>query len=226
MRVSWLADVLHDAGLPIVPMDGWRGRGKELISVQGVVLHHTATGMNWPDRRVAMLLRDGRSDLPGPLSQLGLDRQGRFWLISDGRCNHNGHGEWGNNSIGIEAFNDGKGEKWPAVMVENWQRGTAAILRHLGLGAGRARGHRETDPGRKTDPKGIDLPAFRREVDALLQGADLTPEQDSRLKHIEAELEALNKLILSINHEVAARNDGRLYRALKMLEGISKKVGA
>lgn len=168
MRVSWLADVLHDAGLPICPLDGWRGRGRDLIDVKGVVAHHTATRPSTADHRVAELLRDGRPDLAGPLAQLGLDRQGRWWLIADGKCNHN-IGEWGNQSIGVEAFNDGRGEPWPTAQLDSWVVGTAAILRHLGYSEGHVLAHRETDPSRKTDPAGVDMNLFRRNVADLLR---------------------------------------------------------
>ena len=188
MRAPWLADVLHDARLPIVPVDGWQGRGYALQTILGIVAHDTVTPKSTPDGSVAKLLRDGRPDLNGPLAQLGLDRQGRYWLIADGKCNHNGYGMWGNQSIGIEAFNDGKGEPWPTVQLDNWQRGCAAILHHLGLNEGHVLAHRETDPRRKVDPVGVDMDAFRRRVHTLLtpQEDDLTPEQDARLKKIEA----------------------------------------
>jgi len=61
------------------------------------------------------ILRDGRRDLPGPLAQLGLRRDGTFVTVAGGRANHNGYGRWGNNSIGVEAYNDGVGEPWPTA---------------------------------------------------------------------------------------------------------------
>lgn len=174
MRVTWLGDVLHQAHLQIVPLDGWQGRGRELSTINGVVAHHTATPSSSPDGSVAKLLRDGRADLPGPLCQLGLDRQGRFWMICDGKGNHNGYGMWGNQSIGIEAFNDGKGEPWPAVQLDAYVKGSAAILRHLKLNEGHVLAHRETDP-RKPDPVGVDMDEFRRKVAALLHPS---PQED------------------------------------------------
>lgn len=167
MRIGWLGSVLHDAHLQVVPMDGWQTRGGPLTSIQGVVCHDTVTGTNWADEDVAGLLVHGRPDLAGPLAQLGLDRQGRFWLVAAGRCNHNGYGTWGNQSIGIEAFNDAK-ESWPAVQVDAWQRGCAAILRHLGLGADRVKGHKETDPHRKVDPSNLSMNVFRQAVARLI----------------------------------------------------------
>ena len=111
----WLAGVLRAAGCKVYEMPGWKERGtRELDVIYGVVQHHTATGTNWDDDHVAFLLRDGRRDLAGPLSQLGLERDGTFVCVAAGRANHNGYGEWGNSSIGIEAYNDGVGEVWPS----------------------------------------------------------------------------------------------------------------
>lgn len=167
MRVSWLADVLRAAGLQVIEVAGWQGRGHELSAVNGIVAHDTVTGTNWTDESVAHLLRDGRPDLAGPLAQLGLDRHGRFWLVCDGKANHNGFGLWANQAIGIEAFNDAH-EPWPAVQLDAWVRGCAAILRHLGQNEGHVLGHKETDPNRKQDPSNLDMNEFRRKVAALL----------------------------------------------------------
>jgi hypothetical protein len=171
VRVPWLSEVLRGAGCQVTETDGWVGRGKPLTEIRGVVLHHTATGPNVSDSAVCRLLRDGRPDLAGPLAQMGLGRSGRWYLICDGKANHNGYGEWGNASLGIEAFNDGQGEAWPVIQLDQWQRGVAAILTHLGLDAEHAKGHRETDPKRKVDPRGVGLPAFRKRVDSLMHPA-------------------------------------------------------
>lgn len=178
MRVPWLAQVLRDAGLPVYEDPGWKGRGRELTTVNGVVWHHTATGTRWADGHVLALLRHGRSDLAGPLSQLGLERDGTWVCIADGRANHNGYGKWGNQSIGVEAYNDGIGERWPSVQVDSYHLGTAAICRHLGMGADRVLGHRETDPRRKIDPTGIDMVDARRRVHLLLSGSPKPPPKE------------------------------------------------
>ncbi len=178
MRVPWLADVLRSAGLDVYEMPGWHGRGRELTGVQGVVWHHTATGPNLADGHVAALLRDGRRDLAGPLSQLGLERDGTFVVVADGRANHNGYGTWGNASIGIEAYNDGVGGPWPAVQVDAYVAGTRAILTRLALPLDRMLGHKETDPERKIDPAGLDMNAMRLRV---AQGDVMTPDQQAVL---------------------------------------------
>lgn len=222
MRVPWLGDVLHDAGLPLCPLDGWQGRGVALTSVQGVVAHHTATRSNAADSSVAALLRDGRADLPGPLCQLGLDRRGRYWLIADGKGNHNGYGTWGNQSIGIEAFNDGLGETWPDVQLDAYQRGAAAILRHLDLPASHVKAHRETDPRRKTDPKGIGMDGFRAAVARLLDQGD---DDMAELQRVEAKLDELLALAKQTNHPVAS-DDGNLSKLVRMVRSLAAKVDA
>ena len=168
MRLPWLATILRAVGLDVVEHAGWENRGKDMLGVNGIVWHHTVTGTNWSDTEVCRLLINGRSDLPGPLCQLGLDRRGRYHLIAAGKGNHNGHGTWGNQSIGIEAFNDGVGEPWPAAQLDAFVAGTAAICRHLGMSTSKVLGHKETDPSRKIDPRGIHMPAARDRIAALL----------------------------------------------------------
>src|SRR5690606_27640553 len=81
----------------------------------------------------------------------------------------NGYGTWGNDSIGIETYNDGVGEPWPRAQLDAFHAGTAAILRRLRLDSSRMLAHRETDPRRKIDPTGIDMHAARARVARLLR---------------------------------------------------------
>ena len=168
MRLDWLADVLRDAGCVVYEMPGWLDRGRDLAWVDGIVWHHTASSRTASDAAVDRILRDGRRDLPGPLAQFGLRRDGTWVVVAAGRANHNGYGHWGNNSIGIEAYNDGVGEPWPTVQIDAWVAGTAAICRHLGLDAGQVLGHKETDPRRKIDPAGIDMDDMRYRIDTAI----------------------------------------------------------
>lgn len=170
MRLSWLADALRAEGLEVIELDGWQTRGGPLTKVEGVVCHGTITPASTPDANVARLLRDGHSTLAGPLSQIGLDRQGRVWLVAAGRCNHNGFGEWGNQAVGIEAFHDGK-EQWSGVQLRAWEKTCAAICRRLSLPCERVKGHKETDPKRKVDPGGLNMDHFRQNIAGLLAPA-------------------------------------------------------
>ena len=169
MRLDWLADVLRDAGCAVYEITGWLDRGRDLAWVDGIVWHHTASSRIASDAAVDLLLRDGRRDLPGPLAQFGLRRDGAWVVVAAGRANHNGYGKWGNNSIGIEAYNDGVGEPWPTAQIDAWVAGTAAICRHLGLDAGQVLGHKESDPRRKIDPAGIDMDDMRYRIDTAIR---------------------------------------------------------
>lgn len=160
MRVDWIPPVLRGAGLTVVELTGCYGRGVDLRTVEGIVVH--GFGVHPLDPAAGdRILRDGRPDLRGPLAQCGLDRDGRWRFIADGKGNHNGYGLWGNQTIGVEAY--GK-DTWTVVQLDSWQRGVAAMCTHLGFDVDRVKAHRETDPGRKPDPIGVDMDAFRRGV--------------------------------------------------------------
>jgi peptidoglycan hydrolase-like protein with peptidoglycan-binding domain len=181
--LTWLPSVLKTAGLKVAPVDGWESRGRaDVGQTCGVICHHTAGSANgnMPSLRV---LIDGRSDLPGPLAQLGLGRDGTYYVIAAGRCNHAGAGIWqgisnGNsNFVGIEAENTGlPSDPWPAVQVDAYQRGSAAILSHIGRGADFCAGHKEfaTPRGRKSDPS-FDMNVFRSGVASILNGTAPAP---------------------------------------------------
>ena len=130
------------------------------------------------------VLINGRPDLRGPLAQLGLGRDGTYYIVAAGRCYHAGAGTWqgivtGNtNFIGIEAENTGGADDfpWPPVQIDAYQRGAAAILKHIGKGAEFCAGHKEyaLPAGREVDPD-FDMNAFRQTVSAILQGTAPPP---------------------------------------------------
>jgi peptidoglycan hydrolase-like protein with peptidoglycan-binding domain len=185
--LTWLPGVLDAAGLKVALYEGWEDRGRGNVgSIQGVICHHTAGAAhgNMPTLKSLVngrAARHGVTALPGPLAQLGLGRDGTFYVIAAGRCNHAGEGQWqgftnGNmNFIGIEAENDGVGEAWPDVQMEAYWRGVAAILMHEGLDANRCAGHKEYAPHRKPDPS-FDMQAFRRHVAEVMAGTAPPPE--------------------------------------------------
>lgn len=176
--LSWLPEILENAGLKVAEQPGWltRGRG-DIGTVRGVICHHTAgpaTG-NMPSLGI---VTNGREGLPGPLSQLCLGRDGTWFVVAAGRANHAGRGEWkglttGNSSfIGVEAENRGRpGDAWPEVQMDSYRRGVAAILTKIGVGADMCCGHREyaKPDGRKPDPR-FDMDDFRSDVAAIMAG--------------------------------------------------------
>lgn len=175
--LTWLPKVLRDAGLKVEELKGWQTRGRGDVGKIGFVLcHHTATQQ--PGNNPSLwIVRDGRPDVPGPLSQLVLGRDGTYYVVAAGKSNHAGKGVWnkmtdvGNRmSIGIEAENNGlsqinpkKGEPWPEKQMVAYAKGVAAILLHLRLAVDACVGHKEYAPKRKIDPS-FDMSAFRKRV--------------------------------------------------------------
>jgi peptidoglycan hydrolase-like protein with peptidoglycan-binding domain len=149
--------------------------------------HHT--GVNNPNKlNIPSLhsLRDGRkaephlAALPGPLAQLGLARDGTYFVIGAGKAIHAGPGVFkgatGNSKfIGIEAENHGAADDpWPQVQLDAYRHGVAAILRRLNKDASFCCGHKEYAPHRKDDPD-LDMNAFRAAVAAILNGTTPAP---------------------------------------------------
>jgi len=178
--LTWLPVVLRDAGLKVAETQGWADRGRaEMGTVRGVMCHHTGTATSDRNMPTLNLLINGRPDLSGPLSQLGLARDGTFYVVAAGRANHAGGGSWkgittGNSSfIGIEAENaGGRTDPWPEVQMDAYYRGVAAILKQIGAGVEMCCGHREyaLPAGRKVDPV-FDMDAFRATVHRIRSGA-------------------------------------------------------
>ncbi len=184
LSLTWLPDVLMNAGLKVSLVDDWENRGRgDAGQIFGVICHHTAgpKAGNMPSLNT---LINGRPDLSGPLAQLGLGRDGTYFVIAAGRANHAGDGIWqglrtGNsNFIGIEAENTGlsNDSRWPTVQINAYQRGVAAILKHVNRGAEFCAGHKEyaLPPGRKPDPT-FDMNDFRSAVNAIINGTAPAP---------------------------------------------------
>jgi len=176
---TWLADALRETGYPVVEVSGWKSRGSKgrgLNGVEGVTLHHTAgakTG-NYPSYNI---VKNGRSDLPGPLAQVGLGRDGTWYVFAAGRANHAGTSSWAGFSnlngshIGIEAESAGYGKDWTDAEKDAYPRGVAAILKYARRSGSRAAGHKEIciPRGRKPDPAGINMDTLRRTVNSYLE---------------------------------------------------------
>ncbi len=183
--LTWLPGVLKDAGLKVAECPGWETRGHgDMGEVKGVLCHHTATPGRNGNMPTLNTIINGRSDLAGPLAQLGLGRDGTYYVVAAGKCYHAGAGMWqgivtGNSSfIGIEAENSGAKADfpWPDVQMDAYHRGVAAILKHIGKGAEFCAGHKEyaLPKGRKPDPD-LDMDEFRRQVATIIAGSAPPP---------------------------------------------------
>jgi hypothetical protein len=179
-----MLEELTNAGLKVAEVPGWKDRGAgnaDIGQVLGVLCHHTGvrSTKNMPTLNALINGRPAEKNLkgiPGPLAQLGLARDGTFFLIAAGRANHAGTGMWqgitsGNTHfIGIEAENSGDADdEWPPVQIDAYQRGVAAILSHIRQPAIFCAGHKEYAPDRKDDPSFKMVP-FRAAVEKILGG--------------------------------------------------------
>lgn len=199
-RLTWLPTVLRAAGLQVHLCDGWQTRGHgDMGAIYGVICHHTAGPQRGTMPSLDILIH-GRPDLAGPLCHLGLGRDGTYYVIAAGLAYHAGAGAYqgmiaGNSRwIGIEAENTGIGaphaalyDPWPAVQLDAYRRGVAALLTHQGLGPERCIGHKEWTR-RKIDPHTIDMAAFRREVALLMPGV-AAPTAAAPLPHTAGRLQ-------------------------------------
>jgi hypothetical protein len=192
--LTWLPEVLEGAGLKVAEQPGWRTRGHgDVGTIKGVICHHTAGPKNGNMPSLG-IVTNGRPDLAGPLAQLGLGRDGTWFVIAAGRASHAGAGNWqgvttGNSSfIGIEAENTGleNDNPWPDVQMDAYRRGVAAILKHIGAQPIMAAGHLEyaLPVGRKSDPsfsvgnrdqRIAAMKQFRADVAAIMGGTAPAP---------------------------------------------------
>lgn len=181
----WLADVLRAEGLTVVETPGWLESGHgDMGSLWGIINHHTGSNFStWES------IRNGRSDLAGPLANIHLRRDGVVELVAVGVCWHAGTGyapgcgrhNANQRCIGIEAQNDGGGtpgkphrSSWPDVQYEALVKINAAFDRRIDVDASHSLSHQEWDDGDpptdegKWDPGAIDMDIFRADVQAQI----------------------------------------------------------
>lgn len=185
--LPWLADALRAAGLTVVEHPGWKthGRPGSYDPSYGVV-HATAAPRSQSDEIQVRVVRDGRSDLPGPIANAAVDRRGVWHVLAAGRCNSTLTGTAGpfaglgnTYALSVEGCNDNLSEPWPDVQYRSYVAGWAAWCRHLGWPASRLVGHKEHTPGHKTDPT-FNMAVFRADVARVLAGTgddDMTPDE-------------------------------------------------
>lgn len=195
MKLSNMASVLRADGLTVVETQGWANRGyagQDLQEVRGVLWHHTATHRSRfnEDAPTLNMCVHGRSDLPGPLCQIVLGRNGTVYLAAAGVANHAGRGtapgipeNAGNHYlIGIEMESSG-------IMPWDWTLDQIRVAPHLGAALERAYlqhlpedmrlqlGHKEYSYDGKIDPAGWpgDMDGLRGAINRILAGT-VTPQ--------------------------------------------------
>jgi hypothetical protein len=206
-RLPWLSEVLRGAGLTVHEEPGWQTRGSDSFGpIRGITVHATASRNTDRDELDVFIEGRGRPGdenyLAPPIVQLYVGRQGHWWVVASGRCNHNLTGWAGPNKglgnrnlLGIEAANDNRGEPWPPVQYRSYVRGVAALVRKLGIPVSQVGGHGEHQPDpappvppgekpntTKTDPKfPLGMNRFRADVAQALAG--LLEEDGMRILH-------------------------------------------
>lgn len=182
----WLEDVLRPAlGDRLKTMPGWQDSGHgDFQDIRGVMVHHTGNG-----RATAQSIRDGRPDLPGPVSNLHIAQDGTVTIVAVGVCWHAGQGSYpwlptdnGNwHLIGIECAwpmdtsitpATQTSERWPDAQIISMRDTCAALAAKLGVGADHVIGHKEYAGAAqgKWDPGNLDMNWFRGEVAKDMRG--------------------------------------------------------
>lgn len=189
-RALWLPDVLRDAGLPVEVVRGWEHAGKEPREWVAIVDHHTASNRRGGPRAALGTVERGRPDVPPPLANLLLDRNGVHVVIAAGSANHPGVSylplrggisssvkAW---AIGREIELDGVGEPYPTGgrQYEAMSIGNAAICIYLGLDPAVALWDHKSicrPTGRKIDVRPYDLADGRTRVARRMTGRPIPP---------------------------------------------------
>jgi hypothetical protein len=173
-------------------IDGWETRNRGNLGngfgpVYGFIVHHT--GDDAPDTADRNIIIHGRSDLPGPLAQFGLNDDGTVDVIGCGRANHAGTGDPnvlaavrdetyvdyppkptlkgydGNGRFyGVETYYSGSHVPAQYDAMVNL---AAAICDAHGWTAKSVIGHKEWSYT-KPDPGSVDMAKFRRDVNARI----------------------------------------------------------
>jgi hypothetical protein len=152
----WLEDVLRPAlGDRLKTLPGWKGSGHgDFKDIRGVMVHHTGNS-----RESAESIRNGRPDLPGPLSNLHIAPDGTVTIVAVGVCWHAGEGSYpwlptdmaNFHTIGIEcAWPDirpngsyNAAQRWPDPQIISIRDTCAALCLKLGVGAERVIRHQD-----------------------------------------------------------------------------------
>jgi hypothetical protein len=187
VRLLTLAADLRAAGLTVVEIDGWKTRSRPEsaggFNPVGVLWHHTGDNANGK-MYAEWLANRGRSDLPPPLVQLSIDRQGVVYVCAAGRCNHAGEakasgsvaaGDGNELYCGVEVQNTGTEGYGPLQYGAMVKVGAVLGTKTIGCTVNAQRAHYETsvtgkwDPG---DPHGLpfhgervlDMDKFRADI--------------------------------------------------------------
>lgn len=199
--------VLRAAGVTVHETANWITTGyagQDLAGIRGILWHHTATNraqFYGNPAPTLNLVKNGRSDLAGPLCNMLFDRNGEIWMIATGVANHAGKGiapgiqrDTGNHwLIGIEAESSGIAPwDWTPAQIRMAPIVGAALevhyLKNLPADERLQLGHMEYSSEGKIDPAGWPggMDGLRASINAVLnnEGEDDVAITDDDVKRI------------------------------------------
>jgi LysM repeat protein len=182
LPLTWMANAFRKNGLRVREVKGWKTRGRDgTFDPRGVVFHHTASSPERGSAPALGVVTKGRSDLPGPLCNVLVGRDGTVFVIAAGRSNHAGLGgpfrnipkDSANSFLaGVEVENSGVGERWSKELLDALEIVYATLLLGLRRRSRWLIGHKEWTT-RKIDPAdghgGLDMDRFRTRVKRQLR---------------------------------------------------------
>lgn len=169
---------LKNHGVKVRKVSGWKTRGSSSFYPRGIIFHHTASAATSGNAPCLGICTHGRSDLPGPLCNFLVGRDGTVYFIAKGKANHAGTGgpikgiprDSGNTYLfGVECENNGLGERWPEGQKKAIATLYAVLLKRMKRGPRMVIGHKEYAPTRKIDPAGIEMKVFRKRVRKVMR---------------------------------------------------------
>jgi hypothetical protein len=228
MTAAQIVSQLKRWDVPFRELEGWRTHerddetGLTFGPVFGCVTHHT--GDDAPDSLDRKIIWEGRSDLPGPLAQFGLNDDGVVDLHSAGRANHAGGGDPrvleavknesyvkypppsrfhqgeagaidGNDCFyGVECYYSGSHRMTPKQYA-SLVKLWAAVCDFHNWSAKSVIGHKEWSDW-KVDPGSVDMHQLRLDVDAALKNG---PQQKVGSPRVESALKQIDGALALLN---------------------------
>lgn len=231
-----LADTLRARGLKVVEVPGWKTRSRPALTgsfdPEGELWHHTGAKDTNPhsivdDQHYADWLAEvGRSDLPAPLCQDSVGRDGTVYLCAAGRGNHAGvakasgpvpAGDGNALYVGHECQNTGS-EGWSKAQYDAMVLlGATYAVDVLHCSADANRAHKETSVTGKWDPGALDMDRFRDDIaDKMAELVEADLDHARPLTAVEEARQMLRQAL-----EVAKRR-GKTARAKKIRAALSR----
>ena len=177
MRYTGIPAALRKRGLKVEVVPGWETRGSSIFDPKGVGAHWIGGVRNATGRPGLSTVVNGRPDLPGPLCNVYLDRNGVAVVVAAGRANHFGYGVWkgltGNSKFfGLEPEARDAAD-FTAAQRKAYPLACAALLDVINQkDASYVASHSEyaLPKGRKSDINGYTIDSLRAQTQAVIRG--------------------------------------------------------